>query len=197
MEGMKPMIKTEIKRGINLYTVKDKKFKAFRVCVLIHRPLTKEESTYNTLTAAVLRMQSKNFPDAQKISEELENLYGGDIIARASKYGERQIIKIGVQTVSDDSLGKEGNFDRAVNLVHDIAFLGGNGEGFSEDIVNLEKKNIADAILSQKNDKRVYSVQRLQEEMCKTEPYGINPLGRIEDLEKIDAQKYSLLHYLQ
>lgn len=182
------MIKTEIKRGINLYTVKDKKFKAFRVCVLIHRPLTKEESTYNTLTAAVLRMQSKNFPDAQKISEELENLYGGDIIARASKYGERQIIKIGVQTVSDESLGKAGNFDRAVNLVHDIAFLGGNGEGFSEDIVNLEKKNIADAILSQKNDKRVYSVQRLQEEMCKNEPYGINPLGRTEDLQKIDAQ---------
>lgn len=182
------MIKTEIKKGINLYTVKDKKFKAFRVCVLIHRPLTWEESTYNTLTAAVLRMQSKNFPDAQKISEELENLYGGDIIARASKYGERQIIKIGVQTVSDDSLGKSGNFDRAVNLVYDIAFLGGNGEGFSEDIVTLEKKNIADAILSQKNDKRVYSVQRLQEEMCKNEPYGINPLGRIEDLQKIDTQ---------
>lgn len=188
------MIKTEIKKGINLYTVKDKKFKAFRVCVLIHRPLTWEESTYNTLTAAVLRMQSKNFPDAQKISEELENLYGGDIIARASKYGERQIIKIGVQTVSDDSLGKVGNFDRAINLVYDIAFLGGNGEGFSEDIVNLEKKNIADAILSQKNDKRVYSVQRLQEEMCKNEPYGINPLGRIEDLQKIDA-KMLYAHY--
>ena len=173
------MIKTEIKKGINLYTVRDKKFKAFRVCVLIHRPLTKEEATYNTLTAAVLRMQSKNFPDAQKISEELENLYGGDIIARASKYGERQVIKIGVQTVSDEALDKKGNFERAVNLVYDIAFLGGNGENFSEDIVNLEKKNIQNEILSQKNDKRTYSVLRLQEEMCKNEPYGVNPMGYI------------------
>jgi len=183
------MIKTVIKKGINLYTVKDKKFKSFRATILIHRPLSKEESTYNTLTAAVMRMQSKNFPDAQKISEELENLYGGGIIARASKYGERQIIKIGIQTVSDSALGKEGNFNSAMNLLSDIVFCAGTGEGFSEDVVSLEKKNIKDAILSQKNDKRSYSVQRLQEEMCKNEPYGVNPMGYIEDLQKIDAEK--------
>ncbi len=188
------MIRTEIKKGINLYTVCDKKFKAFRTCVLIHRPLSKEEATYNTLTAAVMRMQSKNFPSAQKISEELENLYGGGIIARASKYGERQIIKIGIQSVSDNALGEKGNFDRSMKLLSDIVFCAGTGDGFSEDVVSLEKKNIKDAILSQKNDKRSYSVQRLQEEMCKNEPYGVNPMGYIEELEKIDAEKlYS--HY--
>jgi len=182
------MIKTEIKKGINLYTVKDEKFKAFRACVLIHRPLSREESTYNTLTAAVMRMQSKNFASAQKISEELENLYGGGLIARASKYGERQIIKTGIQTVCDSTLGKKGNFARGMKLLSDIIFCAGTGESFSEDVVNIEKKNIKDAILSQKNDKRTYSVQRLQEEMCKNEPYGVNPMGYIEDLEKIDAK---------
>ena len=188
------MNKTEIKKGINLYTVKDEKFKAFRACVLIHRPLSREESTYNTLTAAVMRMQSKNFSSAQKISEELENLYGGGLIARASKYGERQIIKIGVQTVSDSALGKKGNFARGMNLLSDILFNAGTGESFSEEVVALEKKNIKDAILSQKNDKRTYSVQRLQEEMCKDEPYGVNPMGYIEDLEKINAQSL-YIHY--
>lgn len=183
------MIKTKIKKGITLYSVRDEKFKAFRATVLIHRPLSREESTYNTLTAAVMRMQSKNFPDAQRISEELENLYGGGLIARASKYGERQIIKIGIQSVSDASLGIKGNFDRAMKLLYDIVFNAGTGKGFSEDVVSLEKKNIKDAILSQKNDKRSYSVQRLQEEMCKNEPYGVNPMGYIDDLEKLDAEK--------
>lgn len=183
------MIKTKIKKGVTLYTVRDEKFKAFRATVLIHRPLSREESTYNTLTAAVMRMQSKNFPDAQRISEELENLYGGGLIARASKYGERQIIKIGIQSVSDASLGIKGNFDRAMKLLSDVIFNAGTGTGFSEDIVSLEKKNIKDAILSQKNDKRSYSVQRLQEEMCKNEPYGVNPMGYIDDLEKLDAEK--------
>lgn len=188
------MIKTEIKRGINLYTVKDKKFKAFRACILIHRPLRREEVTLNTLTAAVIRMQSKNFPDSQKISEELENLYGGELIARASKYGERQIIKVGVQSVCDEALGKSGNFDRAMKLLYDLILCSGTGEGFSENVVSLEKKNITDSILAQKNDKRSYSVLRLQEEMCKDEPYGINPMGYIEDLNKIDETKlYS--HY--
>ena len=188
------MIKTEIKRGVNLYTVHDKKFKSFRAAVLIHRPYLREEVTLNTLISAVIRMQSKNFPDAQKISEELENLYGADMIARASKYGERQVLKIGIETVSDSALGKVGNFDRAMNLLHDLAFFSGNGECFSESIVELEKKNIKDAILAQKNDKRAYSVLRLQEEMCKDEPYGINPMGYIEDLEKITcAELYT--HY--
>lgn len=183
------MIKTKIKKGVTLYTVRDEKFKTFRATVLIHRPLSRNESTYNTLTAAVMRMQSKNFPDAQRISEELENLYGGGLIARASKYGERQIIKIGIQSVSDASLGIKGNFDRAMKLLYDIVFNAGTGKGFSEDVVSLEKKNIKDAILSQKNDKRSYSVQRLQEEMCKNEPYGVNPMGYIDYLEKINAEK--------
>ncbi len=188
------MIKTEIKKGVNLYTVQDKKFKSFRAALLIHRPYLREEVTLNTLISAVIRMQSKNFPDAQKISEELENLYGGEMIARAGKYGERQILKIGVETVCDDALGKEGNFKRAMNLLYDLAFLSGNGEGFSKSVVELEKKNIKDAILAQKNDKRAYSVLRLQEEMCKDEPYGINPMGYIEDLERITEEElYS--HY--
>lgn len=181
------MNKTELKKGINLYLVKDEKFKAFRACVLIHRPLTREEVTLNTLTAAVVRMQSKNYPTAQKISEELENLYGAELIVRASKYGERQIIKIGLQSVCDEALGKKGNFERAMKLLCDIVLCSGNTEGFSENVVSIEKKNISDAILAQKNDKRSYSVTRLLEEMCKDEPYGTDPMGYIEQLKKIDA----------
>lgn len=188
------MLKYELKKGINLYLVKDEKFKAFSACVLFHRPLCRSEVTLNTLIAAVVRMQSRNFSTAQKISEELENLYGAQLIARASKYGERQIIKIGIQSVSDSALGKKGNFDRAMKLVYDIAFCAGSDEGFSGNVVDIEKKNIRDAILAQKNDKRSYSVLRLQEEMCKEEPYGINPMGYIDELDKIDCEKlYS--HY--
>lgn len=184
----------QLKQGVNLYTANDKKFKAFRACILIHRPLTREEVSLNVLTAAVVRMQSRGFSDAQKISEELENLYGGELIARASKYGERQIIKIGVQSVCDEAIGKQGNFDRAMELLQNIAFCSGGENGFDKDIVNIEKKNIIDAILAQKNDKRSYSVLRLQEEMCKDEPYGINPMGYIEDIEKISSEElYS--HY--
>ncbi len=188
------MDRIELKKGINLYTLKDDKFKSFRACVLLHRPLNREEVTLNTLLTATMRMQSKNFPSAREISEELENLYGGEMIARASKYGERHIIKLGVQSVSDNALGEKGNFKRAMKLLYDLLLNSGTGEGFSEDIVKVEKKNIADSISAQKNDKRTYSVLRLQEEMCKDEPYGINPMGYIEDLEKIDTKElYS--HY--
>lgn len=187
------MKKLEIKQGINLYLINDKKFKAFRACVLFHRPLCKEEVTKNTLLTAVMRQQCENYPDAKAISEALENLYGADLIARATKYGEEHLIKLGIKTVADAVVGKD-NFDNALSLLSDIVLKSGKDARFSEDVVETEKKNIKDAILSQKNDKRSYSVLRLQEEMCKDEPYGINPLGYTEDLEDIGCKElYS--HY--
>ncbi len=187
------MIKKEIKKGINLYMIKDSKFKSFRSCVLIYRDLTREEVTKNTLLTAVMRMGCEKYPDSKSISEAFENLYGADLIARASKYSEQQIIKIGVKTVCDTVINNS-NFSDAMNLLKEVAFFSGVNKSFKEDVVETEKKNIRDAILSQKNDKRSYSVLRLQEEMCKNEPYGINPLGYIDKLEKIDKDElYS--HY--
>ena len=183
------MIKESLKNGINLYMIKDSKFKSFRACIMLTRSLNKEEVTLNTLLAAVLRMQCEKYNTFEEISTELENLYGADMIARASKYGERQIIKIGIQAPSDSAIGEKGNFNKAVNLLCNLAFRSGNGKSFSKDILDTEKKNIEDAILSQKNDKRTYSTLRLQEEMCKNEPYGINPMGYIEKLSEIDTLK--------
>ena len=51
-----------------------------------------------------MRMQSKNFPDATEISVALENLYGAELIARASKYGEEQIVKMSSGVVLDDGV---------------------------------------------------------------------------------------------
>lgn len=182
------MKKTEIKKGIELSMICDKKFKEFRACVLIHRPLSRGEVTKNSLMTAVMRMQSGNYPDATAVSTALEELYGADMTARASKYGEEQIIKVGIQAVSSSVIGKGDNFGSALCLLFDIAFNAGKNGGFSEQIFENERENIKNAILSQQNDKRSYSVLRLQEEMCKDEPYGINPVGYTEELAKISAE---------
>lgn len=181
------MQKISINDGINLYLINDRKFKFFRACVLFHRPLSRQEVTKNSVLASVMRMQSSNYPDSSAIAIALEELYGADLIARSSKYGEHQIIKLGVQTICDEAAGTN-NFDNAMKLLYDIVINSGSGSSFDEKIVETEKKNIRDAILAQKNDKRTYSVLRLQEEMCKNEPYGINPLGYIDELEKINAE---------
>ena len=183
------MLKKELKKGINLYTVKDDKFKAFAAYIIIHRPLNKKEVTLNTLMATVMKMKSKNYPSQSEISKELENLYGAKLFSYASKYGERQLIKIGIQSVCDSVLSEDENFEKAMKLLYDIVLCQDAEGGFSEDIIEIEKKNIKDAILAQKNDKRTYSTLRLQEEMCKDEAYGINPMGYIEELEKADTDK--------
>ena len=84
------MKKTEIKKGIELSMICDKKFKEFRACVLIHRPLSRGEVTKNSLMTAVMRMQSGNYPDATAVSTALEELYGADMfkIEQESPYSE-------------------------------------------------------------------------------------------------------------
>lgn len=182
------MKKINIKEGIDLYTVRDTKFKTMRVCIMFHRPLLREEVTKNTLLVSVMRMQCKNYETAQKLSQKLEELYGADLIARALKYGERQIIKLGIKTVADDVAG-DNNFDETLELLKSIVLSAGANGAFSEEILNTEKQNIRDAIAAQKNDKRSYSVLRLQEEMCRDEAYGINPMGYIDDLDGITAKE--------
>ncbi len=181
------MKKTELKQGVNLYLINDKKFKAFRACMLFHRPLCKEEVAKNTLLTAVVRMGCEKYPDSKAISEAFENLYGADMIARATKYGEQQIIKLGIKTIAD-SVTESNNFDGAMELLMQLVFKAGTGSGFNKEIVETEKQNIKDAILAQKNDKGSYSLLRLQEEMCKDEPYGINPLGNVDALDEIDSE---------
>lgn len=183
------MKKTEIKKGIEFSTICGKRFKEFRVCVLIHRPLTRDEVTKNSLMTAVMRQQSEKYPDATAVAVALEELYGADMTARASKYGEEQVIKIGLQTVASPVIGEGDNFGNALSLLFDIAFHAGSGGTFSEKITENERENIKNAILSQQNDKRSYSVLRLQEEMFKDEAYGINPVGYIDKLEKITAEE--------
>ena len=59
---------------------------------------------------------------------------------------------------------------------------------FLPDFVESEKKNLISTIESDRNDKRVYAIQRLLRTMCARDSFGIPRLGEIEDVAAITPE---------
>lgn len=188
---MKP-VEINIKENINLYYIPTKKFKTTTLGIYIHRPLTREECTINSLLSMVIRRGCPGFEDSKTLSRYLENLYGAAFATTVRKKAERQILCANFQFVNDKFLDDDINiFDSILDLV-DKAIL--KQESFNEEYVKQEKENLKKQILSIINDKRSYASKRCTEIMCKDEAYGISKTGYVEDLDKID--KTTLLeHY--
>lgn len=188
---MKP-VEINIKENINLYYIPTKKFKTTTLGIYIHRPLTREECTINSLLSMVIRRGCPGFEDSKTLSRYLDNLYGAAFATTVRKKAERQILCANFQFVNDKFLDDDINiFDSILDLA-DKAIL--KQESFNEEYIKQEKENLKKQILSIINDKRSYASKRCTEIMCKDEAYGISKTGYVEDLDKID--KTTLLeHY--
>lgn len=187
---MKPN-KINIKENINLYYVPTKKFKTTTFSIYIHRPLTREEATLNSLLTMVLRRACPGFEDTKSLSRYLDSLYGVAFSSAVRKKGERQLICANFQFINDKFLDEDIDiFDKVLELA-DSAIL--KQKSFNEEYVNQEKENLKQQILSVVNDKRSYASKRCTEIMCQDEAYGVSKLGYIEDLDNID--KNTLLNH--
>ena len=65
---------------------------------------------------------------------------------------------------------------------------------FPEAVVDSEKLNLENAMLSRINDKRTYAASQLIRTMCAGQPYGIPRIGEPDDLTEITA-KSLYAHY--
>lgn len=176
--------KIKIKDGINLYYVPTTKFKTTAFSFYIHRPITREECTLNSLLSMVLRRACPGFLDSKSISRHLDSLYGVAFSTGVRKKSERHILCANFQFVNDKFLDEDIDiFEKVLDFSESVIL---KQESFNEEYVNQEKENLKQQILSVMNDKRVYASKRCMEIMCADEPYGIDKLGYIEDLDKID-----------
>lgn len=174
----------KIKENINLHYIPTCKFKTTTFSIYIQRPLTREETTLNSLLSMVLRRGCPGFEDTKALSRYLDSLYGTAFSTSVRKKCERQLVCANFQFINDKFLDDEIDiFDEVLKLA-DSAFL--KQEAFNEVYIKQEKENLKQQILSVINDKRSYASKRCTEIMCKDEAYGISKLGYIEDLDKID-----------
>ena len=166
----------EIKEGIQLHEIRTDKFKTNLIAVFLSMPITREYVTLNALISAVLRRGSKNMPTQEKISQELEEMYGANFDCGLDKTGDNHVLKFYLETIndnflpeSDENILKKG-VDKLLEIIFDPVLENGI---FKEEYVKQEKETLRRIIEGKTDNKARYALDRCIEEMYKGQPYGL------------------------
>ena len=195
-DGLHSLNREEIVPGISLTCITTDKFKTGCITINLLCKLSRDTASSLTLIPRILRRGSKDHPNMEAISAALDNLYGARIEPLNRKKGEMQCIGLFADFPDDRYLP-----DNKAILEDTIGLLGEmlinpsliDGE-FNLDYVTGEKSNLIDDIKAAINDKRGYAVDRLLEEMCPDEAYGVSKLGTEESVKAITPKSLTDLY---
>ena len=186
--------RTEILPGVYLTAVQSDKFKTGCFSLNLLRPMKKEEAAANALIPSVLLRGSETCPDIASISAKLDELYGASVGTLVRKKGEVQLVGFYCDYVQDEYVD-EPVFAPLMAFLAELLLNPRLENGaFPEAVVDSEKLNLENAMLSRINDKRTYAASQLIRTMCAGQPYGIPRIGEPEDLTEITA-KSLYAHY--
>lgn len=183
--------RTKLAEGVYLTHLPARKFKTSLLSAQFVTPIRQETVSAYALLPSVLRRGTVRYPDLGALAARLDKLYGARVDATLRKRGENQCVGF-VASFIDDCFAPGGE-----KLLEPVAELMGelicdpatrNGR-FVPAYFESEKTNLIDAIRSLINDKRDYANQRLLQEMCGGEPYGISRLGDEQGAERLQPQK--------
>ena len=183
-------IRTQLLENVYLTYVPAVKFKTDFLSAQFITPLTAETAGYNALLPAVLQRGTARYPDMQQMGAALDLLYGANLEHSVRKRGENQLWGF-VATCIDDAYtpGGEKLLEPMAEMLGDVICRPAlEGDTLSAAYVDSERTNLIDAIRSSINDKRSFAAQRLLEEMCAGEAYGLRHIGREEDVAAITAR---------
>ena len=187
---MSAVTRTQLLPGVYLTSVHTKKFKSSTLSMTLLTPLRQETAAVNALIPYLLRRGSEAHPDMISLSAALDQLYGGSIEPAVRKKGETQCLGF-VGSFLDDCYTLDGGrvLSQAAGLMGELLLRPYTQEGvFCPDYTRQEKANLVDRLRAEINEKRQYASARVVEEMCSGEAYGINRLGREEEVEAITPQ---------
>lgn len=184
-------VRKEIK-GIRVHVLPSDRFKTYAASLYIGSPLLEETVTQNALVPFVLRRGSEAYPETRAFREKLDDLYGAGFGFDVYKRGNNQIVQFRLDTVADRYAGGSGS---TAMLREALVFLIGMlckpalEEGrFIDKYVRAEKTTVQKKLEAIINDKIRYAAERCLQEMFAGDPFRLNALGRLSDLDAIGAE---------
>lgn len=172
----------------NIILVNDNKFKSVFISVNFIRNLKKGENARNALLASVLKKGTEKLKTEKELELELSKLYASSIDVNVEKVGGIYNVEFGAEYINKKYVDEDVS-DKVLNILHDVIYAPylENGK-FSKEIFDREKDALIERINQEKNDKRRWSLIRLEEEMYNENDYGNSVYGNIEDIQKVTEE---------
>lgn len=164
--------------------INDNKFKSIFVSVNFMRQLNKEENAKNALLASILKKGTNELKTEKELELELSNLYASSLDVNVEKVGGIYNVEFGVEYINKKYIDEDVS-DKVLNILHDVIYSPylENGK-FSKEIFDREKETLVERLNQEKNDKRRWSLIRLEQEMYNENDYGTSVYGTIDDIQK-------------
>ncbi|MFB4158761.1 EF-P 5-aminopentanol modification-associated protein YfmF [Geomicrobium sp. JSM 1781026] len=169
------------------------KYKTTTFVLQMKAPLEDEKtSAARALLTQVLQAGTKKYPSRREIRKHLDGLYGASFGADVGKKGEQHFVTFFAEVVHEQYLQSENEPLAKEMLRFFLSVLfepAENDDGaFLDSIIKEEKQALISRVKSIADDKIRYANQRLVEEMCKEERYGIPPYGTATHIEDVDER---------
>lgn len=177
--------------GVKIFNVREDKFKTNTINVFFVDNLTRERVSANALMMTVLKRGTNKYPKTQQLERRKEELYGLSFDCLGYKKGETQVLHFFANiiddkfTIDDRSLLGE-TFEFMSDVILD-PYIRDNK--FDSEYLETGKTNLINAVESKINEKKYYANEKLIENMCEGEAFGIYEFGYVEDYEKMTNEE--------
>ena len=184
------MIQTiELLPGVTLRCFPAERFKQGCLSLQFLRPMCAGEAALNAIIPAVLLRGTKKHPDMRAITLHLDDLYGASVGALVRRVGDYQTVGLYCGFIEDRyALPGDKVLEPMLDFLEELLLEPlTEGEAFSRDYVESEKRNLIATIESERNDKRAYAAAQMLKKMCAADTFGIPRLGEPEQVEAVDS----------
>jgi predicted Zn-dependent peptidase len=187
---MNEVKQVRIAEGADVCFVTANRFKTGKAHITMAMPLDGDIAAKAVLPF-ILRRSCRKYPDFTSLNGYLDELYGATLQAGVEKLGEAQLIKMSVGAI-DDRFALDGGSvaEAAVGLLFDLFFDPKLENGmFTKADVDIEKRLLAERMMSELDDKRIYAQQKCVELMCGEEAFGKNRYGTLAEIESLTPER--------
>lgn len=151
----------QLKPGISLTIIPNKKFTTNQAVINFSRPQTRENSTSRNMLVSLLTTSSQKYPNQTVIARKLANMYGAVLDGYVARVGQNHMVRFVTSWLnskwSNHSLNSE-IFDFLYELIFHPLLSDG---GFDSQSWQLQFENLMAAYKSAHDDKQYYAAQQL------------------------------------
>lgn len=167
------------------------KFKRNRISVTFIVPNKKEYATMYAVLPTLMERGYSDYPDMSLFSKKLNTMYGASFSASTSVVGENRTIRFTIQGIKDKyCLNGENLLGEMADVLLGVIFSPCTEDGgFISSWLEVEKVKLKEEIQGEINDKRGYCVKNAQRKFFKDSKNGVERLGYLEDVDKIDPKE--------
>ena len=174
----------------NIYTISNEKFKSMYFSINFTIEGDKKKISQSSVLASVLGKSCEKYKTEKQIQEYLFSLYGANFDVGVEKIGDLYNIEFRCECINKKYLPK--NIDVVndiLEFLYNIIFKPKLTDGkFNEDIIIREKENVINKIREIKDDKLRFGIRKMEELMCKDEPFETSVYGDEEEVSKVTPE---------